>query len=189
MLYLRLEELQEYLPALFIDDLELPTEFDIKLMIYSCVVNKNKPITTIKMLTDFIKIIEDNEAVILEASEDPFDTYLPEELIKVSNDIVSCFQFFQMLLDEDYLPSVEDSHLIVHRICYIVRHVDVMKSRVEEVIQLLKKTRSICDDIGTDFLNSIPCLYTHIDKPCDCYQYQMSGDCHHIDDLQENGDE
>ena len=181
MLCNKLEELYEYLTALFVADLELPTEFDIKYMIYSCVVKKNNPATNIKKFIDFIKVIEENEASILEASEDPFDTYLPEELFNC--DTVSCFTFFNMIFDEDYLPNDDDSRLIALRMCYVARHMDVLKGRVEQAIYLLKKARSICENIGEDFLYSIPYVYSHVDKPCDCYDYEMSGDCHHVDDI------
>ena len=129
MLCNKLEELYEYLTGLFVADLELPTEFDInKYMIYSCVVKKNNSATNIKRFIDFIKVIEENEASILEASEDPLDTYLPEELFNC--DTVSCFIFFNMIFDEDYLPTDDDSRLIALRMCYIARHTDVVLSLI-----------------------------------------------------------
>ena len=89
---------------------------------------RNNLATNVKKFINFIKAIEENEASILEASEDPFDTYLPEELFNC--DTVSCFIVFIMIFDEDYLSTDDDSRLIALRIYYIARHMDVLKGRV-----------------------------------------------------------
>ena len=178
MLFERLEELYVFLALLFNSKLTLPNLSVLKNVFIDRVVEKENFTSAIQAFIYFVDNVEQHFTDILNAASDPFNTYLTDAELDDDNQD-ACIAFFNMILDDEYLPTFEDCQLLTHRIFYIVRHSSVEVDRVREVIDLLREIKYLCETMPI-----IPVYAPSYDEhSCSCFEYEMSGDCSHtIDD-------
>lgn len=177
MLFERLEELNVFLALLFNSKLTLPSVSTLKDVICNNVMKK-KSNATVQSFIEFVDNIEKYFSDIKIASSSCYSAFLSDAELNSDNDD-ACIHFFNMILDDEYLPSEEDIQLLTSRIFYIVRHDSIDVCRVEEVFQMLREAKYICESISSTMLY-IP---SYDEYPCDCFEYDMSGHCSHsLDD-------
>ncbi|MEL6887029.1 MAG: hypothetical protein AAFP87_21165 [Pseudomonadota bacterium] len=90
-----------------------------------------------------------------------------------------CLEFFKIVLKEEMVPMPQSLEILEHHCIHIVQYNECNETRVDEAISLLKKVRDFCENVKCIF----PLKVKDIDaKHCDCYEYEMSNNCEHVDD-------
>ena len=124
-----------FLALLFNSKLTLPSVSTLKDVICNNV-TKKKSNATVQSFIQFVDNIEKYFSDIKIASSSCYSAFLSDAELNSDDDDDTCVHFFNMILDDEYLPSEEDIQLLTSRIFYIVRHDSIDVCRVEEVFQM-----------------------------------------------------
>ena len=103
------EELNVFLALLFNSKLTLPSISTLKDVICNNVMKK-KSNTTVQSFIQFVDNIEKYFSEIIIASSSCYSAFLSDAELNSDNDH-ACIHFFNMILDDEYLPSEEDIQL------------------------------------------------------------------------------
>lgn len=88
-----------------------------------------------------------------------------------------CLTFFKIVLNEEMVPMPQALDVLRDHCIHIVQYDECHEARVNETLDLFKKVQNYCSNAQCIFpLKEIDA------KHCNCYEYEMSGDCHHVDD-------
>lgn len=175
-----LDELCIYLAHLFNKKLALPDTSTLEEIISNNLTKTNSHWIK-EAFIEFVDQVQQNFLDILQESSNPHTTFLNDEELSEDNED-ACMTFFSMILNESYSPSAVDTSLLMSRIFLIVRHESVTAPRIVEIMQLLNLAKFICNKINT--VPPSPYMPSYDEHSCDCFEYQMSGDCSHsLDDV------
>ena len=90
-----------------------------------------------------------------------YDVYEDDKILK----------FIKILLSEDRLYPVNDTKTLVKDCLHVTGHNECNEERVIEVMKFLRNVRKLCNETEN-------CYIRYFDeKPCECYEYEVSGDC------------
>lgn len=171
------EKLDHYLSALFISNLDLPSSNELKRILHQFIIQDDFPAFAIKMLIDFIETIERDFDKIMESADNNSKTV--EHRVYETND---CLRFFELILCDKYVPNVEDCEFFLQRIFHYAQCFGVEELRVFSILSILTDLKHLCEEIPNFILNAPSKTIAFDSKHCSCYEYQMSGDCYHLDD-------
>ena len=171
------EKLEHYLSALFNSNLDLPPLHEIKNVLHKFVIEDDFPAFAIHMLIKFIEVIERDFDEIMENTNE--DSRTAEDRSHQAND---CLRFFELILCDKYVPNDEDNEFFLQRFFHYAQCSNVEDVRMFSVMCLLIDLKDLCEEIPNFILNAPSKTITFDSKHCSCYEYQMSGDCYHLDD-------
>ena len=171
------EKLEHYFSALFNSNFDLPSSYEIKCVLHKFVMDDDFPAFAVHMLIKFIEVIEKGFDEIIKNSYENSQTIEDR-----SYQVTDCLRFFELILCDKYVPNDEDNEFFLQRFLHYAQCSNVKDIRVLSVLSLLVKLKYHCEEIPHFLLNA-PCKTITFDsKHCSCYEYQMSGDCYHLDD-------
>lgn len=172
--------LKNYLSSFFIDFYGIPSYESVLVIINNYLSECLFPAFGIAGLIDIIDHILKNETHLRILSG--HDILGSVQLHYPNLDIYEedkCLMFFKIVLNEEMVPLPQSLETLYHHCVDIVQHNECNETRVKETITLFKKVREFCANAQCIF----PLQVKEIDaKHCDCYEYELSGNCQHDDD-------
>lgn len=171
------DKLEHFLSALFFSNYNLPHLYQLKSLLHKFVIGDDFPGFEIVMLTNFIETIEEVFDEIMKSASD--NSKIMEHRVYDAND---CLQFFELILCYKYVPFAQDCEFFVNRIFYYAQCSNVDDVRVFSALSLLMDFKGLCKQIPDFILNAPSRTFAFDSQNCSCYQYEMTGDCYHVDD-------